>query len=61
MPAVSEKQLRFMRMVKARQRGHRVGGASVIRAAREMRPEDVEEFQHRAGERHKTLVGRRRR
>ncbi len=50
MPAKTAKQARFMRMVKARQHGHKVGGPKVRRAARTMRQSDVEEFTHTMAE-----------
>jgi len=50
MPAVSEKQARFMRMVKARQHGHAVGGPAVGKAARSMKTSDVEDFMHTGAE-----------
>jgi len=50
MPAVSEKQARFMRMVNARQHGHKVGGPKVQKAAKSMKGKDVAHFMHTMGE-----------
>jgi hypothetical protein len=44
MPSTTPKQLRFMRMVKARQHGHDVGNASVERAANSMTSSQVDDF-----------------
>lgn len=44
MPATSEKQKRFMSMVKARKSGHRVGGPQVAKAAASMSMSDVSDF-----------------
>ena len=56
-PATSERQANFMKLVKARQHGHRVGGASVRRAAASMKSSDVEHMMHRGTTR---LTGRKR-
>lgn len=49
MPAVSEKQARFMRMVYARKKGHDVGGPMVGKAAKSMSMDDAHDYMHTAG------------
>ncbi len=56
MPSESDSQLHFMRMVKARQAGHKVGGPKVAKAASTMKRSSVEHFQKKAP---RTILGGR--
>jgi hypothetical protein len=52
MPAKSKKQQRFFGMVHARQKGEDVGGPDVDKVAKDIDPEDAEDF---ASTKHKGL------
>jgi len=52
MPAKSKKQQRFFGMVHARQKGKDVGGPDVEKVAKDIEPEDAEDF---ASTKHKGL------
>jgi len=56
MPAKTQKQARFMQMVKAVQHGHNIKGvrastkAKLRKAARSMKSSEVDDFTHTAGD-----------
>lgn len=58
MPADTEKQARFMRMVAARKAGHKVGGPKVQKAAAHMSGEEARKMMHTKGN-PKTILGGR--